>query len=129
MNRKQLDKVAKQLWPKLQGAVDYWAPEILGHEMWKKVGDPRSWVLNQLYQESETFRRCLDTGTDWPPIPGQNYPGNYSKDALDMMDLVPEKEPWQYRLCAHFCDSISPQNTTKTFKSDLLNELKVQISS
>ena len=102
MDRAQLDKIARQLWPQLHD-VPLWAPEILGRRMWDKVGDPRTCVLYQLYQECETFRGCLATDSDWPSPPGVNYPrGDYYEHALRLMDLVENKEAWQYRLCAHF---------------------------
>ena len=101
MDREQLDRIAKEQWPELED-VFFWAPELLAARMWKSVSDPRTFVLYQLYKESETFRHCLVTDTDWPSPPGTNYPGNYHKDALWLMDLVENKEAWQDRLCEHF---------------------------
>lgn len=101
MDRSQLNKIAHRRWPKLRD-VQFWAPELLGQMMWDKVGDPETWVLYQLYDKSETFRRCLVTNTDWPSAPGTNYPGNYHADALRLMDMIDDKEAWQYSLCAHF---------------------------
>lgn len=101
MNRYQLDNIVVVKWPQLKSSP-YWAPELLGHLMWEKANDPVTWTLNQLYQEKEKFIQCLETNTDWPTPPGDNYPGNYYKDALDLMELIPDKEAWQYKLCVHF---------------------------
>ena len=101
MDREQLDRIASAQWPPLKD-VFFWAPEILDARMWAEARDPRTLVLYQLYKECETFRHCLVTGTDWPSPPGGKYPGNYHQDALGLMDLVENKEAWQYSLCAHF---------------------------
>jgi hypothetical protein len=110
MNRTQLDAVAALIWPDELRHVSFIAPEVLGYMMFKKTGDPQTCVLNQLFQECEQYRRCVTSGEEeeeeWPAPPGQNYPGNYNEQALRLMDLVEKKEAWQYRLCAHFRESM-----------------------